>query len=223
MSDVVTMSERKSVSRKPKKRSVEEWSIVIATAWQKSVIAIFEAGELLIAARNQLLASEFKTLCNEKLPFTYATAIKLMRIAGNPILSDKSHVQRLPASWGTLYELATLPAPQLQKALNSGIITPRTERKEIEALKPPREEHENPIESPPTAPITPEEQKQAAADAEEDRCIQWILDLNKKRQLELICNVILRCYEKLDEGAKIVWRGKIIDTLVVDANMPAAS
>jgi hypothetical protein len=208
-----TVLERKTVTRKLKKRSVDEWSIVIAQAWQQSVVAVFEAGNLLLTARNQLLPSEFKLMCSQKLPFSYGTAIKLMRISSNPILADKSHVKQLPASWGTLYELATLPAPDLERALSSGLVTPRTERKEIEALKPRTDPAD---EAPPTVPVEveDEEEERATADAEEDRCVQWVLDLDKKRQLELICNILARCYEKLDDTTKVLWRSRIVNSLI---------
>ena len=72
----------------------------------------------------------------DDLPFTLRTAELFISIARNPVLSNANHGSYLPASWRTLSELARLPEPVLQEALEAGRITPDLERKEVALLKP---------------------------------------------------------------------------------------
>jgi hypothetical protein len=66
----------------------------------------------------------------------WSTARKLMTIARHPVLSNRSHVNVLPASWGTLYALATkLPAELLEAKIADGTITPEIERKDVALLR----------------------------------------------------------------------------------------
>jgi hypothetical protein len=63
------------------------------------------------------------------LPFGPRSARMLMAIAANPVLSDRKHVSDLPPSWGTLYQLSRLPEDRLLAAIESGEVTPGTERR----------------------------------------------------------------------------------------------
>jgi hypothetical protein len=46
-------------------------------------------------------------------------------------------VSHLPASWGTLYELSRVPDPDLEQAINDGIVRPDMARSEAQKLLPP--------------------------------------------------------------------------------------
>jgi hypothetical protein len=69
------------------------------------------------------------------LPFSHATAQKLMRIARHPVLRDYSHGNRLPTAWTTLYQLSLIDALTLEQLMTSGEVNPRTERHDIERMR----------------------------------------------------------------------------------------
>jgi hypothetical protein len=112
-------------------RSQSFWSSAIRASWQKSTAGIIETGELLLQAREQLDRDVFAAM---KLPFGQRTAQRLMAIAQHPVLSDATHVSRLPPSWGTLYELTKLPCIILRTKVEDGTIHPGMERKDVAAL-----------------------------------------------------------------------------------------
>jgi len=63
------------------------------------------------------------------------TARKYMQISHDNRLSNGSHVNHLPNSWGTLYELTTLTDDQFNDCLENGIISPDMQRKDITNYK----------------------------------------------------------------------------------------
>lgn len=71
-------------------------------------------------------------LTPKMLPFGERTAERLIKIAEHPILSNPTHVSKLPPSWGTLYEMTRLPDRELEEMLAEGKINCDTERKEID-------------------------------------------------------------------------------------------
>jgi hypothetical protein len=113
--------------------SQNEWATCMCAAWQKTVASIIETGELLIKAKDALHGS-FTDMVERDLPFGPRTAERLMQIAGHPVLSDPTHVSRLPASWGTLYQLSRLPLTALEQYIEDGRIRPAMERKDVAAL-----------------------------------------------------------------------------------------
>lgn len=115
--------------------SAEDWAERIRARWQDSVEAIIDVGRLLMQAKEDLSHGEFIPMCRDKLPFGENTALRLMRIAGNPFISNAAHVQHLPASWGTLYELTKLDEETFLSALSDGLINPETQRKDVAKLR----------------------------------------------------------------------------------------
>jgi hypothetical protein len=108
-------------------RTADEWAQIINNAWQKSVETILETGCRIIEAKDDLEHGAFEQMVQTKLSFGPSTARKLMTIARHPVLSNRSHVNVLPASWGTLYALATkLPAELLEAKIADGTITQRS-------------------------------------------------------------------------------------------------
>jgi hypothetical protein len=113
------------------------WASRISTSWQKCVEGIVETGRLLIAAKADLEHGQFKAMVQLKLPFDQRTAQRLMFIASNPAISNATHVSYLPASWGTLHQLAHLPPALIQEKIESGEINSKLERKAVMAWLPP--------------------------------------------------------------------------------------
>jgi hypothetical protein len=109
----------------------------ITAAWQKTVANIVETGRLLIEAKDDIGYGGFEEMIRSgELPFKRGTAYALIAIADNRTLSDVQHVEQLPASWGTLYQLAMLPkhGVNLEVLIEEGAIHPKMERKDVRAL-----------------------------------------------------------------------------------------
>lgn len=119
----------------------ESWAPLIAGRLRASAENIIEAGRLLIEAKAACAHGEFLRLFNDHsnpvdgcLPFGRATAMRLMAIAGCPVISNVAHAQHLPTSWTTLYELTRLPEPDLIDAIESGRVTPELKRSDVRKL-----------------------------------------------------------------------------------------
>jgi hypothetical protein len=106
----------------------------ISAAWQKSVEGILEAGALLVQAKTQLPHGAFQKMIQQRCPFSIRTAQTLMQIASNPALSNAQHVARLPASWGTLAELARFEPRELSHALGNRWVKPDMTREDVGEL-----------------------------------------------------------------------------------------
>jgi hypothetical protein len=110
----------------------------ICAAYARTVAAIIVVGLWLIKARNGLDHGEYEAMVREDLPFLPPYAYKFRTVAANPVLSNPSHGKDLPASVSTLYELTFIKDETLLALIESGKITPKLERKEAHALRPPK-------------------------------------------------------------------------------------
>jgi hypothetical protein len=92
-------------------RTRKEFATLINASWRKSVTAIIEAGRWLIEAKAELEHGEFQQMISDDLDFGFGSrsAEMLMKIAAHPVISNAKYVSHLPPSWGTLYEIASLP------------------------------------------------------------------------------------------------------------------
>ena len=130
-----------------KKTLADYWAPRINAQWQKSVEGIIGVGRQLIAAKEACEHGEFMRLFKgsdnavpSPVPFTLNTAERLMRVARHPVLSNSAHVQTLPQSWGTVYELSQLDDDTLTAGIKAGEITPEMTRSQAAKL------HADPIE-----------------------------------------------------------------------------
>ena len=121
-------------TRSARSKSSDAWANKIRIAWQKSVAAIFETGDLLLAAKKKLPRGQFESMVQQELPFSERTAERLMVIARCPWLRKASHGSLLPPSWRTLSEIARLKLHEFNKAVRDGVIHPEVQRYEIEAI-----------------------------------------------------------------------------------------
>jgi hypothetical protein len=115
--------------------SREEWAKRINSAWGEQLSAIFETGNLLEASKAQMKHGAWGAMCKEDLPFTRQTAFRLITIAADERLRDVTHVQHLPAMWGTLFELTKLTDEQFEAGIASGAIHPKMKRNDVNALR----------------------------------------------------------------------------------------
>jgi hypothetical protein len=118
-------------------RKVARWRKAIITSWQRQVREVITTGLLLIRAHDDLIAihGAWATMVRNDLPFSHATAQKLMAIARHPVLADYSHGNRLPASWTTLYQLALIDPPTLNQLITSGQVNACMEREDVERMR----------------------------------------------------------------------------------------
>jgi Protein of unknown function (DUF3102) len=129
----------------------------ITAAWQNTVHNIIETGRLLIEAKDDIGYGGFQEMIRAELPFGPNTAQRLMQIAENPVLSNAAHVPILPASWGTLYELAKLPRHgiDLEVLIEERAIHPKLERKDVRAFLPSCKPEQRDDDLPPDGSGTP--------------------------------------------------------------------
>ena len=115
----------------------DAWARKITALWRASVESIIRVGSTLNDAKKALPHGAFGAMIQSALPFSASTAQRLMAIAGDARLSNPAHVQLLPPSWGTLYELTKLSDDEFDSLLKKRIIRPDMERREIaERIRP---------------------------------------------------------------------------------------
>lgn len=105
----------------------------VTDAWQKAVSSIVETGRRLIEAKDRVSPDAWQDTI-DRLPFSQATVSKLMVIARHPDLSNYSHVNNLPASWGTLYVLSHLPPGEIPRRIEAREITAELQRAAAEQM-----------------------------------------------------------------------------------------
>jgi hypothetical protein len=123
----------KSVVLLPNRTPPAEFIVRIHAAWQKGVESIFEVGRLLVEAKAQTEPGHFEELIIDKLPFTGATARRLVQIFRHPLLSK--HAEILPPHWRILSDLAVLPIELLRARLADGSITPRIDYRDVARMR----------------------------------------------------------------------------------------
>jgi hypothetical protein len=138
LADSVTLitAEQEKPNEQPK--TSETYAHEINVAWRKAVDSTIEAGRILLEAKEGpycLKHGAFEAMVRTKLPFNESTARKLMAIARHPVLSNRSHVNVLPPSYGTLYALTKVPNDRLIAYIREGTINPKLERKDVAALR----------------------------------------------------------------------------------------
>lgn len=119
------------VRLEPRAVTAADFAARITTTYRRSVEAIIETGRLIAEAKLALDHGEFLSMVANDLPFGASTAARLMKVAADERLSNPAHVQHLPASWGTLYEISKLSPAQFDARIADGTISPRMERRDI--------------------------------------------------------------------------------------------
>lgn len=107
---------------------------------RKSLAKAIDLGKSLIALKEKCAHGEFEnyfTSPEQKGEFTFTPqwARKLMRIAENDAIANRMSTFDLPSNLDTVYELATMTAPALEKAIEEGKVTPKTTRAEAKEIK----------------------------------------------------------------------------------------
>lgn len=131
-----------------KKTTADYWAPRINAEWRKSVEGILNVGRQLIAAKEACEHGEFLRLfkghenaVREPVPFCRESAFKLIAVAESEVLSNVAHVQHLPQSWGTLYELTKLDDEQIVAGIKAGEIHAEMSRADATALRSDAVQH----------------------------------------------------------------------------------
>jgi hypothetical protein len=103
----------------------------ITAAWRSSIEGIFEAGRLLVTAKEKLAHGEFTKMIQHELPFGERTAQRLMAVARDKRLTNPTHASLLPNSWMTLYELSQLSDADFDAGVSYGLIKPDMTRDDV--------------------------------------------------------------------------------------------
>jgi hypothetical protein len=108
---------------------------------RREAVAI-DLGKQLLAAKAACAHGEFGRLFSDHarpvegaLSFNRFWATRVMRIAEHSVIANVQHAAQLPADLQTVYELATMTAPALEAAIESGKVTPSTTRAEAKEIK----------------------------------------------------------------------------------------
>jgi hypothetical protein len=113
--------------------TTEELGEAVRSALARSVEGVLDAGRHLIRAKGQVDHGEWESWCRESAGVSPQTALKLIKVAGHPVLSNPAHVRYLPQSWGTLAVLAQARAETVEAAIKLGDITPDMTREQAAA------------------------------------------------------------------------------------------
>lgn len=166
-------------------RTPEEWALLISEKWQDSVKGILGTGLLLANAKEELGQAEFWVMVRDNLKFHKQTVRKLMVVGTDPRLMECAHA-RIPASWYTLYELTRLTDEQFDRGIKSGAIHAGMERKDVAALKPPKEKKVKKVKNEPPK-LTGKELITQRTVETRDQLISVLNELDKpKDQLDYI-------------------------------------
>jgi hypothetical protein len=177
-----------------KKTQAEYWAPKIHGEWRKSIEGILGVGRQLIAAKQSCEHGEFlrmfkghENAVSQTLPFTLNTAERLMAVARHSVLSNSAHVQSLPQSWGTLYELSKLDDETLIAGIKAGEITPEMTRSQAAAL------HADPVEKPGKPP------HEEIADAVKNAVTRLVGQLTTSQQFQYVRHRLESLLEFLSE------------------------
>lgn len=110
------------------------WSARIIAAFERTRAGFFEIGRLLVAAKADLPHGEFINMIERELPFGRRHAQALMLIAKDQRLTNARCISLLPASMGTLYELARLDDNTFNAMLRGGLINPSMKRDDVVSI-----------------------------------------------------------------------------------------
>ena len=117
------------------KRTRPEFTILFNGARRKTVEGYIEQGKILIEAEEELDHGEYEKFADEVVGS--ATGRKLKKIARHRVLANRSHVNDLPASLTTLYELSFLKPETLLALIDDGTVNPKITREQAHALRSP--------------------------------------------------------------------------------------
>ena len=182
-----TIAGRAAVLRADR-RTRQEFAMLINGAWRKTIEGLLETGAYLDEANQELDPAEYRAMIAHDLLMPASTARKLRIIARDPVLSDRSHVNALPACFTTLYELSQLSERTKLALIETGEINSKMQRSEATALLPDRRHNRR-------QPLTVSPQiatlLRASVQVEElDACLSYLRNLQDPSDIRISPDVI---------------------------------
>ena len=108
-----------------------DWVNRISTVWEEAGRKIFETGQLLVEAKAALPHGEFELMVENDMPFSTRHARRLMAIAKDERLSNRTHVSDLPRDVMALYELTRLQDEDFEQAVKEDVVRSDAERSTV--------------------------------------------------------------------------------------------
>jgi hypothetical protein len=112
-----------------------KWVKKISAKWQKTLAGIFETGDELLLAKDELERGQFGRMIENELPFSARTAERLMEIARDSRLRNPTRASHLPRSWATLYTLTRLSDEEFTAGIVDGTINSEMERADVASAR----------------------------------------------------------------------------------------
>lgn len=144
------------VMRLPNTRTAQEFAEIIRGKWQDNVKSILDTARWVETAHGELGPAAWLTMVRVDLKWSRSMGYKLLAIADDHKIDEVEHVPLLPATWGTIHALTLLTDEQFQTGINTGVIHPGMERKDLKQLKPLKEKPEK-LASKPSSAIPPKD------------------------------------------------------------------
>jgi hypothetical protein len=112
-------------------REPEAYAAEIRKLWTEASRKFLAIGEYLLQAQRSFKHGDKMRLLQERLPFSYSTANRLMRVA-EAVQECRLQREQLPAHYPTAYALTTLSDDELREAERRNLVNPDVQRRQIE-------------------------------------------------------------------------------------------
>jgi hypothetical protein len=107
----------------------------ITLRWNQAHKAIMAVCHLIVDARLNLDADEWKAFVEEDCTFDYSQLQKFMNMASHPGLNDPANEKHLPNSWTALYEIMQMKEATFRIGVQKGIIHPGCTLADLKKLR----------------------------------------------------------------------------------------
>ena len=128
-------TQKKQTKSNSNKRLPEEWASQFDEKLAAQRRSIFELGDLLILAKDELSKSDFAKAVKSSGLNSISNANNYIRVAESVILKDKDFQKHLPMTVGALIDLAAWKKDEIGAAIKDGVLHPSAERAKLRAWK----------------------------------------------------------------------------------------
>lgn len=128
-------TQKKQTKSNSNKRSPEDWASQFDEKLAAQRRSIFELGDLLILAKDELSKSDFAKAVKSSGLNSISNANNYIRVAESVILKDKDIQKHLPMTVGALIDLAAWKKEEIGAAIKDGVLHPSSERAKLRAWK----------------------------------------------------------------------------------------
>ena len=126
---------------------INDYAKQITEGLAEATQRILAVGRLVVEAEKSLAPAELQKLKNRLIKdgvMTKPTWSKLKAIGECKVLHEKENEGKLPPTWTTIYNIASLPEGVIKSSLRSGKINPNVKANAVKALQPGNESGSSP-------------------------------------------------------------------------------